>query len=168
MDVNELAAMLARCQSLEERAALVYRAFAAVGAAKPELCALWTTLAREEDEHAKTLAMAQLRLAPGEGVRTHVEGWSEAMEEIEERLTVAGQQANGASTDRQLEAALQLEMTELESLRLALLAASDHGDPAPNDEAHAEHLAQAATRLSTDPQVRLLAALLLARARLTR
>ena len=45
--------MLDRCQRLEERAAALYRSYAASTRAEPSACALWTELAREEEEHAR-------------------------------------------------------------------------------------------------------------------
>jgi rubrerythrin len=53
--------MLKRCERLELRAATLYRAFAAASRAESELCALWTTLAREEEDHARSIALAAAR-----------------------------------------------------------------------------------------------------------
>jgi hypothetical protein len=56
-------------------------------------------------------------------------------------------------------------MTELEALRHVILAACEQPDADPS-AGHAVHLAQAAERLSDDPEVLLRAAMLRARARL--
>ena len=164
-NVMELDEMLDRCRRLEERAGAVYRSYAAATRADPALCALWTALAREEEEHARAIALARARLDPPAGWRTWLEGWAEALAEVEQRLLAAEQLGPGATTNHQLSAALDLEMTELEALRHVLLAASDQPEiDAPS--AHAARLAEAAVTLSNDPQVRLQAALLSARSRL--
>jgi len=163
--VLQLDRILDRCRALEERAAAVYRAFAARARSQPPLCALWTALAREEEDHARALAAAREHLEWTEGWGTRLSGWEEALGSVEERLAAAEQLDSGAGPDRQLAAALDLEMTELEPLRSLLLAASRQGEAVdPSD--HAVRLAEAATRYSDDPHVRLEAALLLARARL--
>jgi hypothetical protein len=76
------------------------------------------------------------------------------------RYSTAGE----VSTTLQLSTALDLELTELEALRYVLLAACRHPE-GDMSAAHAVRLAEAAMRLSDDPQVRLQAALLRARAR---
>jgi rubrerythrin len=164
--MGELDRMLERCRALEERAGAVYRGFAAAARSQPELCALWTALAREEDEHARTLARALLRLPATERWRTRLDGWEEALADVEERLAAAAGLGSGASPDLHLAAALDLELSELEVLRQELLAVTNHTASLPRTEDHAERLAHAATHLSTDPHVGLQAALLLARSRL--
>ena len=156
--------MLARCQRLEERSAAVYRSFAATARSAPSLCALWTALAREEEAHAQSLATARAgrRGVTGE---TQLEGWEDAMQEVQRCLVAAEDLGREAPTDRQLAAALDLEMTELEALRYALLAAADRPEMT-EPTAHALRLAEAAGAFSNDPHVGLQAALLRARARL--
>jgi rubrerythrin len=161
----ELGEMLDRCRALEERAAVLYRTFAAGARSEPRLCAMWTALAREEEEHARALLAARRRLLPIEAARTRIEGWSEVLADIEERLAAAERLAT-AGRDRQLAAALELEMTELEALRRLVLASSGAPVPGEPQEAHALHLAEQAVRLSKDPHVDVQAALLRARARL--
>jgi hypothetical protein len=156
--------MLQRCKRLEERAAALYRSYAATSRAEPSLCALWTALAREEEEHAQSILLARAHLEATAGWRTWIEGWDDSLAEVEERLTTAERLGPEAPVDRQLSAALDLEMTELEAFRHVLLAASQQRDPAPAD--HSLRLAEAAERFSNDPQIRLQAALLKARTRL--
>jgi rubrerythrin len=158
----DLSRMVERCRGLEERAAALYRSWAAGARDRPDLSALWTRLARGEEEHARSLAA--LRDAGAE--RTSLEGWEDALDEIEQCLGTADQLGTSAAPDRQLAAALDLEMTELDALRRTLLVAA--GAALPPLEEHAEDLANTAVRHSTDPHVQLQAALLLARARLTR
>ena len=43
--------MLDRCCGFEIRSAALYRNFAAGARDQPDLCALWTAMAREEDDH---------------------------------------------------------------------------------------------------------------------
>jgi hypothetical protein len=162
----ELDRMLDRCRTLEERAAALYRGYAAATRHAPPLCALWTELAREEEEHARSLAVARRDLEPVEGWRTDIRGWEEALGEIEARLATAEGVGAGGNPDRQLAAALDLEMTELEALRRLLLLVSHRAVREGPQAGHAERLADAATRLSEDPHVTLQAALLRARARL--
>jgi rubrerythrin len=161
MDIDR---MLARGQRLEERAAAAYRSFAATARSAPPLCALWTALAREEEAHAQSLATARAgrRGVTGE---TQLEGWEDAMQEVQRCLVAAEDVGALASTDRQLAAALDLEMTELEALRHALLAAADRPEMT-EPTAHALRLADAAGTFSNDPHVGLQAALLRARAHL--
>jgi rubrerythrin len=160
----ELERLLDRARQLEERAAAVYRIYAASARIDPPLCALWTDLARDEEAHARSLASAKGGIATVTGRRPRVNGWEKAVDEIEERLAAAERLGPDAGTDRQLSAALALEMTELEGLRHLLLELSR----CPEDEArgaHAERLADQAARFSQDLQVTLQAALLRARAR---
>jgi hypothetical protein len=160
----DLDALLGRCRQIEERAAALYRAFAAAARGEPNACALWTQLAREEECHAESIRRAKdaRRI---DAPRTSVDGWEETIAEAEERLATAERLGPRSTTSEQLAAALDLEITELETLRRAVLAAA--GVPAPPDAAgHAERLAAAAEALSDDPQIRLAVALLRARERL--
>jgi rubrerythrin len=157
--------MLVRCRRLEERAAALYRGFAAGAREDPELCALWTALAREETQHARSLESAQRRLEAGEATGTRVDGWDEALAEAERRLADAERVEPGAPRHRQLAAALDLETSELDSVRLTLLELAGEPDLTAHLQAdHALRLAEAATRLTADPHVRLQAALVRARA----
>jgi rubrerythrin len=164
--MNELGEMLERCRALEEQAAALYRRFAVGARHQPELCALWTSLAREETEHAQAVARAQLLLVPPAGWRTRVDGWDEALGEVAARLAAANRLDPATTPDRQLSAALELELSELEGFRHVLLAAAGQPEVLPAPQAHAEQLAHAATHLSSDPQVHLQAAVLLARSRM--
>jgi rubrerythrin len=160
-----LETILDRCQALELRAAAAYRTFAATTRGQPEVCALWTELAREEEQHARSIATARAHLRQGARTRTTIEGWEETIGEVEDRLAVAERLGAGATMAEQLAAALDLEMTELEALRHVVLAAANA--PEPDDQSqHAERLADAAETLTDDPQVRLQVALLRARTRL--
>ncbi len=161
----ELDQLLDRCRALEERAASLYRSYARGARSDPAWCTLWTALAREEEAHAQSLAAAHHDRDPVEGWRTRLDGWDDALAEIEERLATAERLSPGAPPDHLLAAALALEMTELEGLRHVLLAVSKQPVGTAEPAAHAERLA-AAAQSSEDPQVRLQAALLRARARL--
>jgi rubrerythrin len=158
--------MLERARGLEERAAALYRRWAAISRTEPEVCAIWTALAREEEEHVRSIALAGSRIEVTAGWRTWLEGWDDAVAEVEERLAAAERLGAEEAPARRLSAALELELTELDTLRHAILAATRtrHVD-SPDD--HAVRLAEAAERLSEDPQVRLQAAVLRARSRLT-
>lgn len=154
--------MLERCRRLEERAAAVYRSYAAAARTDPALCALWTALAREEEEHTESLSQARTQMEPTAGGRTWLEGWDEALGAVDVCLTAAERLGADALSARQLSAALELEMTELEAIRHVLLAACPTPYAAGPDQ-HAVRLADAAQRLSDDPQVRLQVALFRAR-----
>ena len=156
--------MLARCEELEQRAAALYRAYALGARGNPTLCALWTSLAREDEDHVRTLAAARRQQPAIDSWRTRIDRWDETLTEVAKRLAAAEQLGPGATPDQQLAAALGLETTELEALRHVLLAASRE-PTAPEPATHAARLAEFA-RGSHDPQVQLQAALLLVRARL--
>jgi hypothetical protein len=161
----ELDRMLERCRRLEERVGAVYRSFAASARADPPLCALWTALAREEAVHARSIASVLSSLDGATGWHTVIDGWEDAVAAVEERLRHAEELGPAATTANQLAVALEIELSELESLRQALLVASDRTEPDTSPD-HATRLADAAARMSDDPHVRLQAALLRARARL--
>jgi hypothetical protein len=159
--------MLDHCRSFEERAAALYRGFAASARDNPKLCALWTGLAREEEAHADSLTGLANILRPIDAQRVRLNGWAEALAEVAARLAAAEALPPGAPAARQLVAALELERTELEAARRALVAASGvAGEPEAQAD-HAVRLASAAAQLSDDPDVRLAAALLRAHALLT-
>jgi hypothetical protein len=160
----EFEGMIARCRRLEERAAALYRTFAAGSREDPELCALWTALAREEVGHARSLTEAAARLRPIDAIRTRLDGWEAVLVDVEHRLDEAEHLAPGASRDAQLAVALDLEMSELEAVRVTLLSLTGQDDGAPRQGDHALRLADAAIRMSEDPHVRLQAALARARA----
>ena len=160
----DLEAMLHRCCGFEARSAALYRRFAADARDRPDLCALWTEMEREEDDHARILDDSRRHLPTVEAWVTHLSGrWDQVAREIEAKLAEAERLARGAGTDEQLAAALALEMTEIEPLRQMLVAASHRRPPRPTAEDHASRLADAAERFSTDPHVRQQAALLRAR-----
>ena len=158
--------LLDRCRTLEERAATAYRRFAARARGEPSLCAMWTELARDEEDHARSVEAARGDIEAAEGRCIEIEGWTEAIDDIDRRLTNAERLGPEATTDDQLVAALDLEMSELEGLRRLLLLVTRHRFLLEPQEAHVTRLGDAATRYSTDPRVRLLAATLLVRARL--
>jgi hypothetical protein len=158
--------MLDRCRSFEERAAALYRRFAADARAKPELCALWTEMAREEEAHARSLTAVAQQLRPIDVQHIRLDGWTEALDEVADRLVVAEGLPPGAPVARQLVAALDLERTELDAARYALLAASGLGFDIESHADHAARFALAASRYA-DPAVLLASALLRARALLT-
>jgi rubrerythrin len=160
----ELESLLQRCGTLEERAAALYRGWAAGARDNPPVCNLWTALAREEEEHARSLQVALRSPAPPNRGCLDVAGWEDAIATVEERLIAAERLADGSTVDQTLAAALELETTELETMRRALVALA--GRPCRNGTAdHAAELARKATGLSQDPHVGMLAALLLAETR---
>ena len=71
----ELETLLQRCGTLEERAAALYRGWAAGARDNPPLCNLWTGLAREEEEHARSLRVALRSPAPPSRDCLDVAGW---------------------------------------------------------------------------------------------
>ena len=159
----ELEQVIRRCERLEERAGALYRGWAALAREEPQLCSLWTAMAREEEEHARSLRVALRSPAPSSRGCIDVAGWEDAIAAVEERLITAEGLGEGATADDLLATALELEMTELETMRRALVALTGH--PARNGEDHAATLAHQAMRVSNDPHVGLLADLLLAETR---
>ncbi len=161
----QLDAMLDRCRGLEERAATLYRNWAAAARGDMASCALWTALAREEEEHAKSLADARAHREATSGWRTRLDGWAPAIDDVERALSHAERLEPGAAPEEQLGAALELEMTELDAMRQALVTATGSGSPGSVD-AHADRLAEFAGRYPGAERLGVLAATLRARARL--
>jgi len=162
----ELERLIGRCEGLEERTGTLYRGWAAWARENPRLCSLWTALAREEEEHARSLRVALRSPAPSSRGCIDVDGWEDAIGAVEERLISAERLGEGATIDQMLAAAMELEMTELETMRRALVALA--GRPVRRGDDHAAGFAREATRLSNDPHVGLLADLLLAETRVER
>lgn len=161
----ELELLLDRCRDLELRAAAAYRSFAAGSRWHPQLCTLWTQLAREEEQHGQSIARARGLVGFKGRSRVWVDGWDEALAKVDACLTAAERLGAGATTAKQLSAALDIEMSELEAARVAVLNASDvHIGADPMD--HAERLASVAETYSDDPHLRLQVALLRARTRI--
>lgn len=158
--------LLERAQAHEERAAAVYRGFAATQLHDPELAALWTRLASDEDDHAHSIADARDAFPVSERDLVAVEGCDAAFVEVARRLRRAEALGPEAPVDRQLAAALDLELSELEALRMLALHACRHVDPATPDPSHLYRLGNMAMQRSSDGHVRLAAALLFARERL--
>jgi hypothetical protein len=156
--------MLDRCCELEARSAALYRRFAACARDRPDLCALWTTMAREEDDHARTLSATRGRLPVLEAWVTDLSPrWDEVVRRTEAKLSEGERLADCADIDQQLATALELEMTELEPLRQMLIATGRRRPPRPLVYDHMSRLADAAERHSRQPFVRRQAELLRAR-----
>jgi rubrerythrin len=162
MNVDDI---LDRCCDLETRSAALYRSFAAAARDQPDLCALWSAMAREEDDHNRMLNDVRRHVPTAEAWATQLSTrWDKVLREVEEKLSKAERLAGDAGTDKQLIAALELEMTEIEPLRQMVVAVGRRRPPRPIAEDHALRLADAAERLSAQPGVRQLTALLRARA----
>jgi rubrerythrin len=158
--------LLDHAEALETRAAALYRRFAAAQLDDPDLATLWAALAAEEDAHAGSIRDARSQLTPAERDLSAVSGCEAALADITERLQRAEGFGPDVSADRRLSAALDIELSELESLRrLALHASGIPGIP-HTDQTHVHRLGDTARRRSRDDHVRLGAAVLLARERL--
>jgi hypothetical protein len=156
--------MLDRCCELETRSAALYRRFAAGARDRPDLCAMWATMAREEDDHARTLSATRGHLPVLEAWVTELSPrWTEVVGTIEAKLSGGERLADGADIDQQLAAALELEMTEIEPLRQMLIATGRRRPPRPLVDNHVSRLIDAAERHSRQPYVRRQAELLRAR-----
>lgn len=155
---------LDRCRDFETRSAALYWGFAADAHDQPDVCALWTGMACEEDDHARLLSETRDHLPTSEGWVTKLSGrWSKVVTDVDTKLSQAERLPRGAGVDQQLAAAFELEMTEIEPLHQMLVAVSRRRSPRPIAESHALRLVDAAERLSNHPHVRQLAALLRAR-----
>ena len=152
--------LLTRCRALELRAAALYRSFASRTRHDPELCALWTALARDEEKHAQAIVRAAGGLEAADRRHTTLGGWEEALQEIEARLAQAEHPEIGADVDRQLVAALALERTEHEALSQRLLSILPAGERPRSPEEHTSELVAFAERHGTNPAVAFEAALL--------
>jgi hypothetical protein len=162
----QLAHVLDRCLALEERTAALYRRFAGARADDRELAELWTDLAADEEEHACSIRSARSSLLSGTGELTTVQGCEDAFEDVAARLRSAEALEEDATPDRQLAAALDIELSEIEVLRQLALRASGRYHAPDQDRSHVHRLTDAARRRSQDDRVRLAVALLLARERL--
>jgi hypothetical protein len=158
--------LLARCPKFEERAAVLYRSFAAAHLDDRELAALWTALAADEGEHARSIRDAEDGLTAQERASTTVEGCEAALEDVADQLRHADSLGTHITPDRRLAAALDLELSELEALRQLCLHASGVSCTKIAEHSHLRRLADTATRRSHAGNVRLAAAVLLARDRL--
>lgn len=156
--VMDFGTMLDRCRALESRSAALYRRFAAATREDPDRCALWTDLARDEEQHARSLDDLRKRVPIAETWRTQLVGWDDAVRGVETTLAAAERLPGDADVEQQLTAALDLELTEIEPLRQALLVTGHRPEHLAED--HALRLAAAAERYTTDPHVRLQAALI--------
>ena len=143
--------MLDRCRALEARSAALYRRFAAAARDDPERCVLWTDLARDEEQHARSLDDLRERVPIVETWRTELVGWDDAVRGVEATLAAAERLPGDADVEQQLAAALDLELTEIEPLRQALLVTGHRPEHLAED--HALRLADAAERYTTDPHV---------------
>jgi len=158
--------MLLRSRGYEEGAAALYRRWAAAARDQPKLCALWTALARDEEAHARAIATARTDMPIVRGWRTQIDGWEESLAAIDERLKAAERLPAGAGVERQLAAALDLELTEMDALRLLLLDLAGANPEEEQVDTHALSLADAAITLTDDAGVALQAALIRVRARM--
>jgi len=158
--------LMMRSRAFEARAAAVYRTFAARTRHDPEVCALWTAMARDEEGHARALARAGGWLDPARGWHTDLDGWEDDLDDIETRLAYAERPEIGADLDRQLCAALALERTELDTLYHRVLTLVPPIERSHGNEDHTGPLLALARRRSTHPTVAMEAALLQARNRL--
>lgn len=150
----ELAETLDRCCGLEVRSAALYRSFAAAAQDRPDLCALWTELARNEDEHVRVLNAARWRVPTCELSLTHLSTrWDQILRDFEAKLSAAEALSGRIDADQQLAFALGLEMSEIESLRQMLVGVTRRRPPRPIVEDHALRLADAAERFSAHPEV---------------
>jgi len=162
----QLLELLARSQALEKRAAAMYRAFAAADLNDPDLAALWTHLAAEEDAHASSIEAALASLDARGGTLIAIDGCEKALADIAERLRSGEGLPADATADRRFTAAIDLELSELETLRRLAVGASGGGPVVPPEERHLQRLGETAMKRSSNGHVRLAAAVLLARQRL--
>src|SRR5262245_2867479 len=158
--------LLDHAEAFERRAAALYHRFAAGELDDPDLATLWMDLAAEEDAHANSIRDARSRLTPAERDLSAVSGCEEALADVMERLMYAERLGSDVTADRKFSAALDIELSELESLRRLALHTSGVPEPPHTDQTHVHRLADTARQRSRDDHVRLGAALLLARERL--
>jgi hypothetical protein len=162
----QLLELLARSQALEKRVAAMYRDFAATDLADPDLAALWTALAAEEDAHASSIEVTLGILDTRGETLTAIEGCEQALADIAERLWYAERLPADATADRRFTAALDIELSELDALHRLAVDASPGAPIVPPEARHLHRLGETAMKRSRDEHVRLAAALLLARQRL--
>lgn len=152
----------ARVDRIARRAGAVYRRYAELDQADPELFALWTALANDDsarlgDEEGPDAAARAAGEPPAAA-----DGQPVPLVDAARRLAVAERLGPHDHAERRLAAALAIELSRLD------LAHRSNGNgqgppPASRDAVHARTLANLAVKRSQDPGVRLAAALLLTR-----
>ncbi len=118
--------LLDRCIALEHGAGDVYRRLASRARGDPELERLWTSMARDEDEHARKLATWRaLLIGEPPDRRACADGFDEGVRTLERLMAHARAEADRvATTDEAFALALVLERSELDVIYTTLLHAS--------------------------------------------
>ncbi len=144
-------ALLDRCVQNELDAAEVYALFAERFAADAALAELWSSMAREEREHARKLATwRELVAAEPPERRPRASGFSEHVAEVEELLARTLAAAPTADEEEAFALALAIETSEIDAIYTTLL----HSSPL----ARFPDFAETVRRESTTHHERLLAA----------
>lgn len=148
----QLSDVLDNSVRMEERAAALYRRFSRETPAGSACAGLWEAMALEETEHATSVRDARRDLPSTCGWRVHLDGWTEAMRAMDDRLARAERLPATATDDERIAAAFDIELGEMDALRHAAIGAT-HGRPPEADDDHLGRLANVAARCSSDPHV---------------
>lgn len=118
--------LLDRCIPLERGAGEIYRTLATRAGGDAGLEQLWSSMARDEDEHAHKLATWRtLLLTDPPERRAAADGFDEGVSALEELIGRARTQApRVTSADEAFAIALRLEGSELDAIYTTLLHAS--------------------------------------------
>lgn len=163
--------LLDRCVQNELNAAEVYALLAERFAGDDALVTLWSSMAREEREHARKLATWRelLAIEPPEQ-RPQASGFAEDLAEIEELLARARDGARTADEEEAFALALGIETSEIDAIYTTLLHSSplarfpDLAETVRREAtAHHEMLFAAAEKRCRGDRARLRMALLAAR-----
>jgi rubrerythrin len=122
----DMVKLLDRCIALERGAGEIYRTLAARAGRDADLERLWSSMARDEDEHAhKLTAWRTLLLAEPAERRTCADGFDAGVTALEELITGARARAHDVvNADEAFTIALRLEGSELDAIYTTLLHAS--------------------------------------------
>jgi rubrerythrin len=122
---TEILTLLERCTELEHMAATVYEVLARRFEGDGELTALWSSLARDEQSHARKLATWHDLLAnePAEH-RPQASGFEADIADLHTLLTESRVEAEAADQEEAFAIALALENSELDVIYTTLLQSS--------------------------------------------
>lgn len=122
----DIVRLLDRCIALERGAGEIYRTLAIRAGGDAELERLWSSMARDEDEHAHKLGVWRtLLLAEPSERRACADGFDDGVGALEALIGEARARARQASSaDEAFAIALRLEGSELDAIYTTLLHAS--------------------------------------------
>ncbi len=121
----DVLALLARCVGLERKAAAFYEVLTRRFASDPPLAKLWSSMARDEHEHARKLATwRELVAAEPPEHRPQLSGFGGDVDAVEQLLDESLAAAETVDEEEAFALALALEGSEIDTIYTTLLQAS--------------------------------------------